>query len=219
MHKLIIAIPIYLFITTILWCTKPAITYDHTQKEFRPFGTGKRATLLPMWLLSMLVAVLAYMASHFGTSLSLLWDGQRTRTLVSNNTVPATNPSIAATSEEYGRPEDTVAADLLADMAMGHMHSIGARSPLQPTAPLVPTAPTAPNSFQRRRTMTGGGTSARVNTDTRERRLTNPRKDRFGQRVTHTNAHRINTRGTRHADAKLRRTALQESRVWKSVMQ
>lgn len=207
MHKLLIAIPLYLLVTTILWCTKPAITYDHTQKQFRPFGTGKRATLLPMWLLSMLVAVLAYLASSVAPSVAPSWSGfdrlgtRAPEVVVSDTVAPDTMVQTMPEERRFPMDVDTTAMDLLNTL---HTSSLNTSTPSTEPQQL-PAPSSAPNDFPRRRTMVGGGGRAR--TGGRQKSPDAP------------DAHRVNTHGTRHLDARLRRMALRESRVWKRVMQ
>ena len=60
MRTLVIALALYLIIMIVVVAIKPSVIYDAEQKQYRLFGTAANSTLLPIWLLSFLVAVGSY---------------------------------------------------------------------------------------------------------------------------------------------------------------
>ena len=64
MNKLVISIIIYLFLAITIIISKPRIFYDNRNK-IKPFGTGPIKTILPLWLVLMIVAILSYIFVMF----------------------------------------------------------------------------------------------------------------------------------------------------------
>ena len=60
MNKIILSIIIYLFLAITITMSKPKIFYDNMQ-ELKPFGTGPGKTIVPLWLILMIVAILSYL--------------------------------------------------------------------------------------------------------------------------------------------------------------
>ena len=61
MHKLSIAITVFLCLMILVHVTKPAFIYNE-QGGFRPFGLGYRNyTVFPIWIVSMVLAILSYL--------------------------------------------------------------------------------------------------------------------------------------------------------------
>jgi len=61
-HKLNVAIFIFLVLFFIIHNLKPAFLYN-TDGGFRPFGVGyKHKTVIPIWLISIILAILSYLA-------------------------------------------------------------------------------------------------------------------------------------------------------------
>ena len=60
MNRLIISIVIYLFLAITITISKPKIFSDN-MREIKPFGTGPTKTILPLWLVLMIVAILSYL--------------------------------------------------------------------------------------------------------------------------------------------------------------
>ena len=60
-HRLILILMVYLIgYGFILWL-KPSILFDPSKTNLRPFGVGyKQSTILPLWLLSILLAIISY---------------------------------------------------------------------------------------------------------------------------------------------------------------
>lgn len=50
----------FLIIIILLYIIKPDVVYDHNKKEFRQFGTTNGKTLLPIYVISILLAILLY---------------------------------------------------------------------------------------------------------------------------------------------------------------
>jgi len=60
MHKLSIAITVFLCLMILVHVTKPTFIYNE-QGGFRPFGLGYRNyTVFPIWIVSMVLAILSY---------------------------------------------------------------------------------------------------------------------------------------------------------------
>lgn len=239
MQKLYLAIPLYLVITLIIWFVKPPITYNPQRKQFRPFGTGKHATLLPMWLLSMLIAVLAYLAA----SMANVWGWFSTRP--STQATQATHEIDRSELEEVQHPPpmqmwsveplpstNTAANTIemgddgaLQEMAI-HDQDVSFADPIHKAIP-TRTDPSDETMMYRRRTMAGGGYRPTTTQSSRTQPRTQPRTSHTRQphqqprRPTAHSSTRssINTRLTRHPDAKRQRAAIRDSRVWKQAMQ
>lgn len=58
-----IAVLIYLVSITVLLYSNPRWFYTH-ENELKPFGTGKGKTVLPLWMVILLLAILSYYISH-----------------------------------------------------------------------------------------------------------------------------------------------------------
>ena len=59
-HKLNITIFLFLILFTVIHFFKPGFLYN-MEGGFRPFGVGyKHTTILPLWLISVLVAIISY---------------------------------------------------------------------------------------------------------------------------------------------------------------
>lgn len=70
MRTLGIALVLYLVVMIGVAVAKPATVYDAKAQQYRPFGTGPGATLMPFWLLSLVVATGAYAAATVGTQVA-----------------------------------------------------------------------------------------------------------------------------------------------------
>jgi hypothetical protein len=61
-HKVNIAIVLFLIIFTVIHMTKPAILYNE-DGSYRPFGLGyKNKTVVPIWVVAIILAILCYMS-------------------------------------------------------------------------------------------------------------------------------------------------------------
>jgi hypothetical protein len=61
-HKLTFAILLYGILLWIIHMSQPAFIYD-AQGSFRPFGVGyQNKTVVPIWLVCILLAILSYLA-------------------------------------------------------------------------------------------------------------------------------------------------------------
>ena len=64
-NKLSVAITAFLLIFTSIHVIKPALLYN-ADGGFRPFGVGYRhKTVIPIWLISINIAILSYLAVLF----------------------------------------------------------------------------------------------------------------------------------------------------------
>ena len=64
-NKLIIAILLYLIIMVTIHYTKPSLVYM-PDGSFRQFGVGyKNKTVIPIWVISIIVAILCYLAISY----------------------------------------------------------------------------------------------------------------------------------------------------------
>ena len=60
-HKLNVAVFIFLILFSVVHFIKPGFIYNH-EGGFRPFGVGyKHKTVLPMWVVSIILAILCYL--------------------------------------------------------------------------------------------------------------------------------------------------------------
>lgn len=64
-NKTNFAIALFLILFTLFHYVKPSFAYGH-DGEFRPFGVGyKNKTVIPVWLISIIIAILSYLAVLF----------------------------------------------------------------------------------------------------------------------------------------------------------
>ncbi len=60
-NRLIIILMVYFLCYGLIVWLKPDIIYDQTKTSLRSFGVGyKHSTILPLWLVSILLALFAY---------------------------------------------------------------------------------------------------------------------------------------------------------------
>ena len=61
-HKLNVAIILFLIMFSLIHFLKPGLIYT-TDGGFRPFGVGyKHKTVIPIWVVSIILAILSYLA-------------------------------------------------------------------------------------------------------------------------------------------------------------
>lgn len=61
-NKLNVSISLFVIIFTLIHYVKPAVMYDH-DGSFREFGVGyKHKTVIPAWLVAMVLGIFCYMA-------------------------------------------------------------------------------------------------------------------------------------------------------------
>lgn len=60
MYKLVYALILYVIVMALVVYLKPETMYDKDQKLYRPFGTGDGATMFPLWLCAIVVAIVVY---------------------------------------------------------------------------------------------------------------------------------------------------------------
>lgn len=61
-HKLNVAILLFLILFSLVHFLKPGLIYN-TDGGFRPFGVGyKHKTVVPIWVVSIILAILSYLA-------------------------------------------------------------------------------------------------------------------------------------------------------------
>ena len=68
MRVLCTALVLYLVAMTAVLVAKPDRLYDRKTRQYRPFGTAAGATLTPLWLVALLVAVGAYATASIALS-------------------------------------------------------------------------------------------------------------------------------------------------------
>lgn len=56
---------IFTIIILILYITKPITIYDYDKKEFRQFGTTKGKTLMPIYILAIIIAIVLYIVFYY----------------------------------------------------------------------------------------------------------------------------------------------------------
>ena len=62
-HRLILVLMVYFISYGLIVWLKPAILYDASKTGLLSFGVGyKQSTILPLWLMSILLAILSYFA-------------------------------------------------------------------------------------------------------------------------------------------------------------
>jgi hypothetical protein len=60
-NKLILVLIVYIILYTIIVFLKPDIAFNNNKDCLRYFGVGyKNTTILPLWLISVLVAIISY---------------------------------------------------------------------------------------------------------------------------------------------------------------
>ena len=65
MYKLVYALILYIVVMACFVYIKPDVMYDEDKKRYKPFGTGNDATLFPLWLCAIVVAILSYVLVDF----------------------------------------------------------------------------------------------------------------------------------------------------------
>jgi len=56
---------VFTIIMMLLYCTKPSVIYDNRLNEFRQFGTTDGKTLLPIYVVAILLAIILYVFFHY----------------------------------------------------------------------------------------------------------------------------------------------------------
>lgn len=56
---------VFSIIMILLYLTKPEVLYDNEKKEFRQFGTTDGKTLLPIYVVGILLAIILYVFFHY----------------------------------------------------------------------------------------------------------------------------------------------------------
>lgn len=56
---------VFSIIMLLLYLTKPDVIYDNERREFRQFGTTDGKTLLPIYVVGILLAIILYVFFHF----------------------------------------------------------------------------------------------------------------------------------------------------------
>jgi hypothetical protein len=80
---------VFTIIIVLLYVTKPNIIYDHRKKEFREFGTKNGKTLLPIYILSILIAIIVYVIFYYMASIK----NKSTKPIMVND-IPINNDKI-----------------------------------------------------------------------------------------------------------------------------
>lgn len=56
---------IFSIIMILVYITKPDVVYDNEKEEFRQFGTSDGKTLLPIYVIGILMAIILYVFFHY----------------------------------------------------------------------------------------------------------------------------------------------------------
>ena len=72
MRVFCIALILYVIVISAILVVKPDRIYNKKTKQFRPFGTGPDSTLVPIWLIALLSAVISYTLSTILLSIPVL---------------------------------------------------------------------------------------------------------------------------------------------------
>jgi hypothetical protein len=72
--KLYLSIFLFVSLYSIVNIVQPNFIYNHKQKTLRPFGVGyKNTTILSLWLVSILLAILSYFLVIYYFNIMNLW--------------------------------------------------------------------------------------------------------------------------------------------------
>ena len=55
---------VFTVVMLIIYVSKPDVIYDHKRNEFKHFGTGEGKTLVPIYVISIILAIILYMFFH-----------------------------------------------------------------------------------------------------------------------------------------------------------
>ena len=193
MRKLVFAFVVYVVVMVIVAVARPSLVYDHEHSRYRSFGVGAGDTLLPMWLLAVVVAALSYLSAGVLMALAgasgtlangLRWSPSTPHTSEPTATVPDNTRQNEAEHRAQDDDDEKNASLLLPPIRRATIG--GSQQEEQHHHPQCVAQhthhPRCAAAFQR-----GGG---------RE----------------------VDVRETRHADKRKRRNAVSASRVWARVM-
>ena len=72
--KLYLSIFLFVSLYSIINIVQPSFIYNHQQKSLRPFGVGyKNTTILSLWLVSILLAIISYFVVIYYLNSLNLW--------------------------------------------------------------------------------------------------------------------------------------------------
>lgn len=72
--KLYLSIFLFVSLYSIINIIQPNAIYNHQQKSLRPFGVGyKNTTILSLWLVSILLAILSYFIVIYYFNIMNMW--------------------------------------------------------------------------------------------------------------------------------------------------
>lgn len=72
--KLYLSLILFVTLYAIVNIIKPNFIYNHKQDTLRPFGVGyKNTTILSLWLVSILLAIISYFAVIYYYNIMNLW--------------------------------------------------------------------------------------------------------------------------------------------------
>ena len=197
MRKLVFAFVVYVVVMIVVAIMRPNLVYDHEHQRYRSFGVGSGDTLLPMWLLAVVVAALSYLlAGGCAAAWAALSLGTALAPRTTQSVVPATNEQRQQEEEHVMQKRDVVHSDDENTLGM------------------------LPNPMRRRVAIGGMQPSAH------EHHQHHPRCAAAATTYAHSPHHprcaakkqAIDKSRTRHADSRQRRNAVASSRVWANVM-
>ena len=74
---------VFSIIMLLLYITKPDVIYDNEKKEFRQFGTTDGKTLLPIYVIGILLAIVLYVFFHYVSQKNITKDNPKKRSFSS----------------------------------------------------------------------------------------------------------------------------------------
>lgn len=152
MRVFCIALILYVIVISVILIIKPDRVYNKKTKQFRPFGTGPESTLVPIWLVALLSAVISYIVSTILLSIPFVSAMLPFSALaaVSSQQQPLTSSSFASTpksntSSFLSEPPSSQPSQIAEPL---HSTRSVSSSPLSREASYTQTLPEAPPLYE-----------------------------------------------------------------------
>ena len=152
MRVFCIALILYVIVISAILIVKPDRIYNKKTKQFRPFGTGPDSTLVPIWLIALLSAVISYTLSTILLSIPVISAMLPFSTLAaaSSQQQPLASSSLASTPETttssfYSKPSSSRPSQIAEPL---HSTRSTSSSPLVREASYTQTLPEAPPLYE-----------------------------------------------------------------------